>query len=296
VNEHEALVERAVRSTGTIALVGALDAGKSTLAQALLEAALAEGHSCALVDADVGQKTIGPPTMVTLKMISGSADLAPENLRIPDAMHFAESTSPQGHMLPIVTGTGRLVVEARRRGARFIVVDTSGLVSGVYGQLLKYHKFELIEPDIVVGIRRGEELSPILGIAQRFFDCEVVALNVHQDVVPTSADVRASRREEAMRDYFSGQLSRWRVKPTVFMPVPPPLFDLAQMERLLVGLSDGQGSYLGLGYLEAGEDDGTVRLVSPVAEAPKALRLGSVRLDDNLGVRRVDLRNMFGTD
>lgn len=296
MNEHEALVERAVRASGTIALVGALDAGKSTLARALLDAALAEGHRCALVDADVGQKTVGPPTTVTLKMIGSGADLGPDRLRIPDAMHFAESTSPQGHLLPIVTGTGRLVTHAKREGADFIVVDTSGLVSGVYGQLLKYHKFELIEPDMVVGIRRGEELSPILGIAQRFFDCEVAALSVHPDVVPTPADVRAARREQAMRDYFSGTLNRWRVKPTVFMPTLPALFDLGQLERLLVGLSDGQGSYLGLGYLEAGEGADTVRLVSPVAAAPKALRLGSVRLDENLGVRRVDLRNMFGTD
>jgi polynucleotide 5'-kinase involved in rRNA processing len=296
MNEHEALVERAVKTAGTIALVGALDAGKSTLALTLLEAALAEGHTCALVDADVGQKTTGPPTTVTLKMIGDPSDLTPEALIDQDAMHFAESTSPQGHLLPIVAGTGRLVTRARRDGARFVVVDTSGLVSGVYGQLLKYHKFELIEPNMVVGIRRGEELAPILGIAQRFFDCEVVALTVHPDVVPMPADLRASRREEAMRRYFSGPLNRWRVKPTVFMPSLPPLFDLGQLDRLLVGLSDGRGAYLGLGYLEPGDDQGTVRLVSPVAEAPKALRLGSVRLDENLGVRRVDLRNMFGTD
>ena len=30
----------------------------------------------------------------------------------------------------------------------------------------------------------------------------------------------------------------------------PPLFDLAELDRLLVGLSDGRGGFMGLGYLE----------------------------------------------
>jgi len=33
-----------------------------------------------------------------------------------------------------------------------------------------------------------------------------------------------------------------------------------------------------------------------VAEAPKALKLGSVRVEDDFRTRRVDLRNLFGTD
>ena len=32
---------------------------------------------------------------------------------------------------------------ARRAGAELVVVDTSSLISGVYGQILKYHKMEV---------------------------------------------------------------------------------------------------------------------------------------------------------
>ena len=65
---------------------------------------------------------------------------------------------------------------------------------------------------------------------------------------------------------------------------------------LVVGLSDGAGATTGLGYLEhtPGEED--LRLVTPVAAGPKALRLGSVRLDASYGARRVDLRNLFGSE
>ena len=104
------------------------------------------------------------------------------------------------------------------------------------------------------------------------------------------------QRERSMARYFGGALQRFRVKPTVFMPTLPPLFDLAELDRLLVGLSDGQGGFTGLGYLEYVRDDQGLRLISPVAEPPKALRLGSVRLEDNFRAKRVDLRNLFGTE
>jgi polynucleotide 5'-kinase involved in rRNA processing len=82
----------------------------------------------------------------------------------------------------------------------------------------------------------------------------------------------------------------------VFMPTLPALFDLRELDRLVVGLADGQGTYLGIGYLEHSAEDGVLRLISPVADAPKALRLGSVRLEEGFRAKRVDLRNLFGTD
>src|SRR2546429_2797581 len=104
------------------------------------------------------------------------------------------------------------------------------------------------------------------------------------------------QRQRAMARYFEAPLQRFRVKPTVFMPALPPLFDLAQLDRLLVGLSDGAGGYTGAGYLEHSETEGILRLISPVAEPPKALRLGSVRLEESYRLKRVDLRNLFGSE
>jgi polynucleotide 5'-kinase involved in rRNA processing len=214
----------------------------------------------------------------------------------PDAMYFVGSTSPQGQLLPLVVGAARLLRQAQDEGADFVVVDTSGLVSGVYGQLLKYHKTELLQPDFVIGLERGEEIDPLLGIIQRFFDTEVVNLQVDPDVRSVSVEERARNREAAFARYFGGQLHRWRVKPTVFMPALPALFEQSQLDRIVVGLSDGLGSTIGIGYLEWSDEEGVLRLLSPVEEGPKALKLGSVRLEEDYRVRRVDLRNLFGTD
>lgn len=296
MNEHEALVEEAARTKRAAVLVGGLDSGKTTLARSMLRAALTAGRTCAYVDADVGQKTVGPPATVTVKMLRSPDELDADTLADADELSFVGSTSPEGHLLSVVTSVARLCDRAGEAGADLIVVDTSGLVSGVYGQILKYHKIEMVRPDLVVGLQRGEELQPLLGVVQRFFSTEVVPLSVVPGVQATTVEQRADNREAAMGRYFSGELHRWRVKPTVFMPALPPLFDLAQLDRLLVGLSDGAGGYLGIGYLEYTADEGLLRLISPVAEGPKALRLGSVRLEEGYRAKRVDLRNLFGSD
>jgi polynucleotide 5'-hydroxyl-kinase GRC3/NOL9 len=296
VNEYEALVDEAVRTKHTALLVGGLDTGKTTLSRALLSAAVEAGRPTAFLDADVGQKSVGPPATVTLKMVRSAADLEPEVFAEQDALAFVGSTSPEGHLLPVLAGVATLQRRAVTAGADFVVVDTSGLVSGIYGQILKYHKVELLQPDLVVGLQRGEELLPLLGVIQRFFDTQVVPLGVHPGVVPTTVDQRAENRERSMARYFAGELHRFRVKPTVFMPALPPLFDPANLHRILVGLSDGAGAYTGLGYLEHAPDEGVLRLISPVAAGPKALRLGSVRLEEGFRAKRVDLRNLFGSE
>ena len=296
MNEHDRLVDRAARDAHTVLFVGGLDAGKSTLARAVAAYALMLGRSVSYLDGDLGQKTVGPPGTVGMKRLGSPDDLTFERLAVADALAFVGSTSPQGHLLPLVTGMARLHARARAEGSDLIVVDTSGMVSGIYGQLVKYHKVEMLQPDLIVGLQRGEELDPLLGVLERFFSVDVASVAVHPSVVASTVEQRAEHRQHAMARYFDGRLNRFRIRPTVFMPALPLMFDLAQLDRLLVGLSDGEGGYSGVGYLEHLPDEGALRLNSPVAEPPKALRLGSVRLEESYRVKRVDLRNLFGTE
>lgn len=291
---YEVVVERIATTSSVVMMIGGLDTGKTTMGRAIATAALEAGRRVAYLDADVGQKAVGPPTAVTLRLLEQPGDI--ETLDQLDGLYFVGATSPQGQLLPLVVGAGRLQGKAFDHGSELIVVDTSGLVSGVYGQLLKYHKIELLQPDTVVGLQRGGELEPLLGIVQRFFSSELVVLPVHPSAVPTSVEERARNREARLRAYFAEPLQRWRVKPTVFMPTLPALFEQRLLDRLLVGLVDGASEYTGLGYLEYSAEEGVLRLISPAGDAPKALKLGSVRLEENFRVRRVDLRNLFGTD
>jgi polynucleotide 5'-hydroxyl-kinase GRC3/NOL9 len=296
MDPYDEVVGRAVARRGVTMLVGGLDTGKSTLARRIAGAGIEAGIPVGLLDTDVGQSTIGPPTTVGLRLCRSPADLEPDALARADHLAFVGSTSPQGHLLPLVTGARLLLDRARATGAELVVVDTTGLVSGVYGQILKFHKVGILQPDLVVGLARGQELEPVLGVLRRFYPAEVVSLDVHPEVVPTSVEQRAQSREESMRRYFAEPLQRWRVRSTVFMPALPALFDLAALDHIVVGLSDGKGQCIGVGYLEHLPDEGALRLISPVSDAPKALILGSVRVEDGFRARRVDLRNLFGSD
>ncbi len=296
MNEHDRLVDRAARHGKTVLFLGGLDAGKSTLARATAAYALHVGRSVAYLDADVSQKTVGPPATVGMKHIRSVDDLTFDRLAQADRLGFVGSTSPLDHLLPLVGALARLRDLAHAEGADLVVVDTGGVVGGIGGQLVKYYKVDALEPDLIIGLQRGEELEPVLGVIERFFGIDAVTLPIHAGVEPSSVEDRMVQRERQMSRYFSGELHRFRVKPTVFMPSLPPLFDMKELDRLMVGLSDGAGGFTGVGFLEHVPADGGLRLISPVAEPPKALRLGSVRLEANYRAKRVDLRNLFGTE
>jgi polynucleotide 5'-kinase involved in rRNA processing len=295
--ELEQAYERLLSSGGVVFLLGDIDTGKTTFGIELAARAAAAGIPAAIVDADIVQSTVGPPTTVGYKLIGEHTQTTRESLREADGLAFVGSLVPKGHLLPLVTGTAKLVNRAREAGCRLIVVDTSSLVSGIYGQTLKHFKMDLVAPQFVVALERGGELEPVVGIAQRFTPAEVIELDVSPAIVTRSVDERMTFREEQFAAYFASGSSRWRVKPTVFMPTLPPEFDLALLDGLVVGMEDGKGSCVGIGVLEFEPDTEILRMVSPVTEGVKGLRLGSIRIDTSGRSRGpVDLRQLLGSE
>jgi polynucleotide 5'-hydroxyl-kinase GRC3/NOL9 len=288
---HGALLEDLARRRGVVMLVGGPDTGKSTLARDLLAAALAAGKTAAYVDADIDQTIVGPPTCTGLKFIRDQSDLV--SLARADQLHFVGAITPDGVVLQQVVATAALV-DAARDAVDLVVVDTTSAISGVGGQTLKYHKMELCRPDVVVGLERGAELEPLVGMFRRFFSVEVETATVDPDVRPANPETRRAHRAKAFAAAFAEPLQRWRVRSTVFAPTLPEGLDLARLDGVLVGLQDGAGSCLGLGVLE--HEDGLLRVVTNQGDGMRGLRLGSMRLDlETFDVHRVRLGEvMFG--
>jgi len=184
---------------------------------------------------------VGPPTTVGMKHIRTADDLTLDALAHADALGFVGSTRPQDDLVALIGALQRLRDRARTEGADLLIVDTGGEVSGITGELLKYYMVDVLEPDLVAGLQRGQELEPIFGIVDRFFGIEIARAPVHPDVVTTSVEERMKAHEKAMAGYFEGEQQRFRIKPTVFVPTIPPLYDLQMLDRMLVGLSDGAG-------------------------------------------------------
>jgi polynucleotide 5'-hydroxyl-kinase GRC3/NOL9 len=125
----DAALEAASRVRVTV-IVGAADTGKTSLA-ARLAGALAARARVAVVDTDVGQSEIGPPTTIGLGEVTGPL------VRLRDAsllaLEFIGDTSPVRHIAHTADATGRLVRRALAAGFAHVIVDTGGLVQGGLG-------------------------------------------------------------------------------------------------------------------------------------------------------------------
>lgn len=273
-------------------LLGAPDTGKSSFARQLLESVVASGKQGAYIDADVGQTTVGPPACVGLKWVRSAADL--ERLNEADDLRFVGSISPKHLVLQEVIATASLV-DAARDEVDVIVIDTTGAVSGVTGQTLKFHKLELCRPSVLVALQRGSEIEPIIGMARRFFSADVRIVGVLPDVAPMSPIERSARRAEAFARALAPPLHRWKVRPTVFAPSLPTGLDFTRLHNMLVGVHDGTGRCLGLGILTVEEDDRLLVMTS-VTDGMQGLRLASLRIDpETFDTTPVSLREvMFG--
>jgi polynucleotide 5'-kinase involved in rRNA processing len=267
-------IAREVSRAKVAMLMGSVDTGKTTLALNAARLALNAGRTVAIVDADVGNSTIGPPACVGLKVLRDISDI--DDVDKPDRLHFVGTITPARLVLQQVVATAAMVDQAREM-AHLVILDTPAVVSGVAGETLKYHKAELCRPDKVIALQRGGELEPVVGMLRRFLGLEVTVTPADPNVMPLSPDARAQKRTDAFAKALAPPLDRWKVRPTVFAPTLPMGLNLGRLDHVLVGVQDEGGGCLGLGIL-SNEEDG-LRVMTNTGEGMKGLRLGSMKLD-----------------
>lgn len=194
----EAAVGRAAAAR-VLLIIGETDTGKTSFTTYLAGSLAARGFSVGVVDADLGQSDIGPPTTVGLGRITGPIERLAEAEVV--GLFFVGSTSPQGHLLPTVIGTRKMVDKALRLGFDKVVVDTSGLIHGELGRLLKQHKIEAVDPDLVLCLQRNGEcehiLRPYAGARP-----EVLRLASAEANRRRSQEERRQHRERSLQAYF----------------------------------------------------------------------------------------------
>jgi polynucleotide 5'-hydroxyl-kinase GRC3/NOL9 len=231
-------------------VLGANDTGKTTLVTRLAGALAEAGHAVAVVDADLGQSDVGPPTTVGLGRVRrplarlGDAELV--------GLEFLGVTSPARCMRATAEATARLVRRALDGGCDRVLVDTSGLVEGPFGRGLKRLKIDAVAPDVVVALQRADECEPIL---RAWADAPGPAV-VRLPAAPTARRSPAARRQARRRalDAHLAQavpvtldLARIAVRPA---PAGRGLA-VIEVEGTLVGLDARDGCTLGLGWVHA---------------------------------------------
>jgi len=260
-----------------VLVLGPGDAGKSTFCRVLLRWAAGGGRRrLALLDADPGQKLVGPPACATL----GRGD----DLRL-SALAFAGALDPLRGWRRLVAGVGRLAAEAA--DADLLVANTGGLLAGA-GRRLKAAKIAAVRPDLLVALGDGPDLEAVLSD-----HAAIPALRLARAAAARRKGdgQRRGLRRDAFRAYFAAATAWTLDLRELWREGAPGGGEAVPGPGGLVALADAAGRDLALGVVLGGGGEappgGGVRLRAPRPEAPVAgLRWGSARLDEDGAGRR----------
>jgi polynucleotide 5'-hydroxyl-kinase GRC3/NOL9 len=236
-----------------VVVLGAADVGKTTFCSALARRLLASGQGAALLDTDPGQKMVGPPATVSLGRWA-----APDRPPQLAAMCFVRDTSPYGNFLPWLAGVARIVATPAPEP---LIVNTMGMVTGV-GRSLAAHLIEIVRPNLLVAIERGDELARILAEQRHLPTLRLAPSPAARR--KTNAE-RAAVRRAAFAAYFAAAAPvELAMDALVFQYVaedePGP-----QDRNRLCGIGDAAGECRGLAIIEeVDREGGRLRLVTPV--------------------------------
>lgn len=231
-----------------IMVVGGSDTGKTTLVECV--ANLLSKHSpLGIVDLDMGQSHIGPPATVAWGKVEGGFP-GWSKIGMED-FYFTGTTTPFGSLLPTVSGAA-LVTDRALSLCRKVVVDTSGLIAGPVGRILKQYKIDLLRPDLVLALERAGELGHILDAFRSHTRPKILRLPVPDTVRTKTVPKRSLYRFEKIRKYFSRSrmievsLDNLGVRFTS----EPSRFSLAGLKNRVVSFRDEKNRDLALGIVE----------------------------------------------
>ena len=284
--------ERVVRkltdsSSRIIMVMGASDTGKTTLIERI--AHVLSSHSpVGVVDLDMGQSHIGPPTTVAWGKLKGGvktwSDIAAEDF------YFTGTVTPLGSLLPSLTGA-KLMTDRAASSCKKVLIDTTGLIAGPAGRLLKKHKADLLNPDIILALERYGELGHILDSFRRQEHPQVYRLPPPDQARAKNTLRRSRYRFEKMVDYFAGAHTiEVRVgEIPVRCTARPRGHGLTQMESRIASLRDGRNRHIALGLIEwISADKETLRVRSPLRDERHitTIVIGKAVLDTSRGELR----------
>jgi polynucleotide 5'-hydroxyl-kinase GRC3/NOL9 len=227
--------------TITVILIGDVDTGKSTLSTYLVNMALAYELKPCIVDADIGQGDLAPPTAI------GAAAPSKQIVDLRDVcanlFEFVGSISPAG-IEHFMTMKLRSIVERSSQLGNIIIINTDGYVRNS-GIAYKLHIVEMLKPDIIVCL--GENLALFNILKSRSW--RVLR-------APASSQTYKSRMERIGRrfDQFSRHIGNRKknidIKQIEFVymdKIISPLEKLQSSTILQSELADIEGTFVGLG-------------------------------------------------
>lgn len=225
------LASQIVMPNQRVLLLGQSDVGKSTFCRYLIDYACAKSLKAALIDADIGQSQIGPPTTIGMKLFdkkpegaklntpfggyeddtddtsnkskTGKKELNDGHHLDADALYFVGAISPLSHLLPVLTGTRLMIDACKDQEVDFTVIDTTGFVDGGAAVMLKQQKIDILRPHHVVCIGRPKDLDNIVSCYSNQNWLTLHYMLPHKLVRTKSSETRKKHRTVKFETYFA---------------------------------------------------------------------------------------------
>ncbi|MGA3190950.1 MAG: Clp1/GlmU family protein [Candidatus Bathyarchaeia archaeon] len=150
----------------TAMIFGTADAGKTSFCTYLINRVLREKRKIAVLDGDLGQSDIGPPSTVAYTFVTKPlTDLF--NLQAKNAVFIGE-TSPGNAVDKMIEGLSLLKKEIMASNPEFLIVNTDGWVEGECAVPYKLKLAEELKPEVIFCMEQKDELAPLLTALEKF--------------------------------------------------------------------------------------------------------------------------------
>ncbi|RLE79266.1 MAG: hypothetical protein DRJ36_03560 [Thermoprotei archaeon] len=182
-----------------VLVLGPTDSGKSTFSTFLINESLRRGLKAAVIDADIGQADVGPPTTVSLAFpqnpITSLRDLEPEHLA------FIGAIAPEGSEGYIVHSVYEFVKRALEK-ADIVIINTDGWVKGLKALRFKLDIIRAVKPQVIAAMTKGQDLEPLLNSLSRLPQIKVVRIDTPPAMYERSRAERRMLRSQNYLRYF----------------------------------------------------------------------------------------------
>jgi len=184
-----------------IMILGSAESGKTALCTFTANKSFEKKYKTAIIDVDVGQSDLGPPTTIGLGFLERKITFLSE-VPLFNAF-FIGSTSPKDAPERILLNTRKAVNLALQNGAEVIVINTDGWISDIDAKKIKTYLILCVDPNVILCIQRYGELESIIKPLKGFSSIKIFRLPSAKIIKTKSKEERKILREYAFARIFS---------------------------------------------------------------------------------------------
>jgi len=263
------------RQRGVCVIVGEVDSGKSSLCTFLTNKCLEDTGKVGVVDADVGQADIGPPTTISSSVVE--APIIGLHKGAAEISFFIGDTSPSFVPDKVVALATRLK-KRMTSSADTVLVNTDGWLTEFNALRHKQLLLEEIQPDLVIGLSRSDEVIDPLLDRVKFASLKLPSSPFARI---RSKEERKKAREAGYRRFLHGshklgisQETRVRLFDQLEQTVFP---ENRRFRGLVAGLLNQNEELLSIARIDQ-VGNGRVIVETKTIEKPTILEIGNIAL------------------